>query len=736
MFGSTWTEGAPRDIVDGLSPIHITRQATSMSQPYTYLTEDALAIEVCEYLATEDFLALDTETHANGLPAPPALVESGKAFTDPYSNQIRLVQIRSRDSEAFLFDLTALGNDGRKAVIDLLNQPHITWLGHNLKFDYKMIAANLGAYLKKVYDTQIAAIAIGFAIGDGILKARGWRLKDLTRDYLGQDLDKTEQTSNWAAKELSESQKQYAADDLLYLFDLHDVLNRAIVTEYGMEDAVKLEMQTLPVVCKMELNGIDFDEKMYLKVQEAAKFYLPELERQICGFINWPMIATPPLEYFKTKRKWKPKPSKFDGDGEKSPLDSNPFMLKALRQQGIPVENLRGEELEPKFDTYPILRVYAQYKDLQKALSFNYLEWVHPVTGKIHPEFNQMGAATGRFTCYNPNLQQVSKMDVEVAPQLVDDWLKAFTDADGNQLYFVDPDGTPLKLGDPNGKWKLNYRYCFVAPEGWTMAGADFSGQEVSVMVCLSGDKSLIKTLNEPKYVLDPFGSGVMVKNMGADIHARTAELMFGPEYGITAWDAKKKTHPKLKKKFRDIAKVIVFGLAYGKSAAGLAEDWGITQEEAQEIIDKFFENYQTLKKWLERKGTEADKTRMSIYGLEGTSMIRLRMVNSGRHSDAGALKRAGMNTPIQGASALMMKQTLVFLDELLEGTEARICGTIHDEVIVRFPGDWKLGKKHPSIKPYIDLIDQGMGKGSNVFLRGIVPDAWGVGASRSWTKD
>jgi DNA polymerase-1 len=684
-----------------------------VNQSYIVLSSTDEIREVCEYLATESLLALDTETYPNGSRGPEAYYDASKKdrklwISDPFINSIRLVQIRSRASEAFIFDLSKMDVEGMAELCNLLSSKEIVWLGHNLKFDYKMIKVNLGVSLVRVWDTMLAAIAIGYATGDKAFWGRGAGLKDVVRDYLDVYLDKQEQASNWGARQLSETQLQYAANDLLHLFDLHDELSKALKTEYSMDGGLQLEFDVMPVVADLEINGIHLDPLMYDLVQKSAAYQIPELETKLCEFIGWPMIQTPPLVRIKTGRAFMPKPTAFEGSS-KSPLDSNPIMLKAFKSKNIPVENLQGDYLEDLFDRFAILKDFVSYKDLNKQKGMNYADWVHPITNKIHPEFNQMGATTGRFTCNNPNLQQVPKMDIEVPMELVNQYeevLKPYFDSKKEKHF-------------------LNYRYCFVAPEGHEIASADYSGQEICVMVALSGDKAMIDVLRQPKEIER---EGKLVKNMGADLHAMTAELMWGNTHGVTRWTAKEMEFPGMPgKKFRDIAKSIVFGNAYGKTPAGLAADWGIALEEAEKIIALFFKPYKTLKKWLDERGEEADKTRMAIYGIPEVGVMRWRMVNSDRHSDKGALKRAGMNTPIQGTSSLMMKRALVALSRELKGTGGEIIGTVHDEVLVRYPLISKEAVR--------TAIDMGMKEGSNFFLRDTVPDSWEVGTGRCWTK-
>lgn len=698
---------------------------------YQVVTDDSEAIEVCEYLASFDLLAIDTETYSNGKDGPTAyydsrLVDRQLWISDPYLNHVRLVQLRSRESDSFLFDIRALGPAGQAALSTLLNKPHITFVGHNLKFDWKMLAVNLNARMPNVFCTMIAAICLGYATGDGAMWSRGVGLKDVVRDFLDKQIAKTEQKSNWGAKQLTPEQEQYAADDLLYLFDLYDLFVRVIDEEFSMLGAVQLEMAVLPEVCEMELNGINFDIELFKRVQKAAETALPVLEEEICNFIEWPMMQTPPLVRLKTGRAYQPKPSKFEGES-KSPLDSNPFMLKAFHTKGIVIDNLQGDTLQSMKEFHPILEVFSNYKDLVKMLSFPYDTWMHPVTGRIHPEFNQSGAATGRFSCNNPNLQQVPKMELQVPERLVDDYLSTWLDAGGK----------PACWNTKKNKWIVNYRMCFTAPAGELVYGADFSGQEVRIMAVLSGDSNLIKIHDEnqtPALVPDPDGkttpegNPVLVKNMAADVHAATCELIFANK-GITCWNAKSVEFPGMPgKTYRDVIKPVVYGVAYGKSPNSLAKDMGRDEKEVKkEIYDPFFKPYRKLKRWLDEVGEFSNETRLSMIGIPETGIVRWRMVNSTRHEDKGALSRAGKNSPIQGCGALMMKKSLVMLGPRVRAAGGQLIATVHDEVLVRGPAN-----KRDEIKA---AINAGMKLGSNFFFRDIVTDCWGIGIDRFWCE-
>lgn len=680
---------------------------------YVYITGDKDAQDICKYLGEFDLLALDTETYANGKKGPsgyyaPTRKEKKLWISDPFINNVRLIQLRSRESDSFIFDLNKLGIAGRESLRRLLTRDNITFILHNAKFDYKMLAISLDARIPKVYDTMVATKCIGFATGDGAMTARGWGLKDICRDYLGIKLNKEEQASNWGATELTPSQLQYAADDLLHLFSLYDLFTKSIREEFNMSRGVELEMKVLPVVGDIEINGMAFDVAMYNKIQASAQTYLPILEERICKFIGWPMISTPIPVRLKTGRKSMPKP--IDLKTGNSPLDSSTVMLKSLRSKGIPVNNLQGEHLEFFADEHAVIKDFIIYKDLVKQLSNNYLEWVHPVTGRIHGELDQMGTTTTRFVAKNPNTQQVSKFDVECPENM------------------VEPDDEQYR-DSKSGKVMLNYRYCFVASPGNLFLSLDYSSQEIRVMVALSRDPMLIKIHAQPDMVMH---EGKMQKNAAADLYSMTAELMWGTTHGVTCWTARKMYHPTLGKSFRDVAKIIALGLNYGKTADGLSKDWGIEKTEAESLVKLFFQPYPVLKKYQDEQESRGMATSMCIFGLMGTDLVRYRMLKSARHADKGAAGRAAKNTPIQGQSGMMMKLALIMVDELFKkhGLQGRalITGSVHDEMLVEGPMEER--------EQLEALAGQGMKEAGDVFLRHVVECKYGIGVSTHWSKD
>ena len=203
-------------------------------------------------------------------------------------------------------------------------------------------------------------------------------------------------------------------------------------------------------------------------------------------------------------------------------------------------------------------------------------------------------------------------------------------------------------------------RKAFVPEEGWLFLAADYSQIELRVLAHVSQDQAL----------LDAF-------HRGQDVHARTAAAV----YGIALDEVTKEQ--------RAIAKTVNFGLIYGQSAFGLAQQTGLDFDEAERFIDTYFENYPGVKRWLD--GT---RTRAHADGYVETLLGRRRYfpeLQGTRRAYAGqraAAERQAINAPIQGTAADILKIAMIRLDRGLAdlGLQARMVLQVHDEVVLEVP--------------------------------------------------
>lgn len=650
---------------------------------YRYITIPAHLEQCLRDLSRYDEIAIDTETYQD-----PNKPSTNYGFADPFTNRVRLIQLQSRDSLPYLIDLRHFTLPELLPLQKFLNNENVLWVGHNIKFDYKMLKANLGVTLNKVWDPMIASQIIGHACGTNFGKARGHGLKFVAKDFLGLDINKNEQISYWGGN-LTDEQLSYAANDVRYLLKLKDTLHNAITQEYptgfAMQVCMQDEMDLIPVLGDMELKGVGFDLDMFRVVQAAAKAAIPGLVEKICNSFGIGIQRG------------------FMGIQPAINLDSPKQLLEMLSKNGIEVESTEADVLEEAAKLYPQLEDLLEYKKLQRALKFPYDEWMHPLTGRIHPSYNQLGAGTYRLSCNDPNLQQVPKLMLKIPDKVINPTKHAkYLDKDASEkankpVYFV------------------SYRCCFVSQPGYHMIGSDFSGQELCIAAALSGDPLMCNILSQPEKL--PDGS----KNPDADLHSIAANGMF-PEVTVAEIAAGAKDAKGMK--YRDYGKILNFSTIYGKTAEGYAKDWGIPVNDARKILKGYAKKFSVLWDWLERLSTTGEQTRLSLFP-ESFPEARYRFLNDNGKGDAGAISRAAKNTPVQGTGAIMVKKSLIRLHREMKGSPCFLILTVHDEIGSEAPADvaqeWK------------DKIKNSMEDVANYFLQNRVPGRADARFGPSW---
>jgi DNA polymerase-1 len=200
-------------------------------------------------------------------------------------------------------------------------------------------------------------------------------------------------------------------------------------------------------------------------------------------------------------------------------------------------------------------------------------------------------------------------------------------------------------------------RAAFVAEKGKILLAADYSQIELRVMAHFSKDPVLVEAFRN-----------------GEDIHARTAQEVFG--VGPLAQTAE----------HRRAAKAINFGIIYGLSAFGLAQQLGIGQKEAAQFINAYFTRYRGVKEYLDRVLVETRKT-----GMAKTLFGRIRPIseiNAPQMQLRNFAERTALNSPLQGTAADLIKLAMIAIDERLREKKlaARMILQVHDELLFEAP--------------------------------------------------
>ena len=196
-------------------------------------------------------------------------------------------------------------------------------------------------------------------------------------------------------------------------------------------------------------------------------------------------------------------------------------------------------------------------------------------------------------------------------------------------------------------------RKAFIAPDGWSVMAADYSQIELRIMAHLSGDKSLV----------DAFARG-------DDIHRATAAEVFDLEPMFVTDEQRRR------------AKAINFGLIYGMSAFGLGRQLGIERAEAAAYIDRYFERYPGVRRYMDSTRAMAHEKGYveTVFGRR----LTLPDIHARQVPVRQAAERAAINAPMQGTAADIIKRAMLRVHQALATSNlgCHLLLQVHDELV------------------------------------------------------
>lgn len=359
-----------------LPPAEVTQQAVKDSgevgqeecEPLKFHVIDAdhKVPMLLEMLAEKDMVYVDTETYSEALPTDKKDVPA----LDPFRNKVRIITV-SDGKEPFVIDLGAISD-----LSEILNSlQKKTWIGHNLSFDFKSLVVDFGEQIlpEKCYDTMIAAQLLHFAKDPRHAPKGYFSLKGCCERLLWLELDKELQASDWSG-DLSDSQFQYAADDVAHLPELLSELQSQLSDEDMDDLIVDFEMDFVIERVRIELSENYIDVEGLVKVVEQLQ---PEIEEINHEFISY-------------------------GVNPRSQKQLLPF----LQDNGFDLSSTDKDSLV-EFSGDPIIDRLVRLRFLENSVSFAEKALARQVDGILYPEYRQIGGPTGRMGCHGINLQAI-----------------------------------------------------------------------------------------------------------------------------------------------------------------------------------------------------------------------------------------------------------------------------------------------------------------------------------------
>src|SRR5438105_4016691 len=428
----------------------------------TIVDEPALLAAVVAECRRAPLVALDTETTSldamrAGLVGMSLAVAPGRSWYLPFAHVAPDGELAGGAPPRNLPPLTSAG---LASLRELLSDPGVAKAGHNVKYDW-LVLRRAGVELAGVtYDSMLAS----FVLDPG---RRSHAIDELARDRLSlvmrtypELVGRGKAQRPFAAVPLAEAARYCAADSEMVLR-----LRAAFQPELEDHQLVRLleriELPLLPVLVDMEWHGVRIDVERLGEISRGFTRELAELEQSIyrAAGTEFNINSTPQLRHVLF---------------EKIQL---PVLKKTKTGPSTDYEVL--EQLAAAGHDVP--RLLIEYRELSKLKS-TYVDalpgFINPNTGRIHTSFNQTGAATGRLSSSDPNLQNI-----------------------------------PVRT--PRGE---AIRRAFVAPPGSLLLTADYSQIELRLLAHLSGDPAFVQAFEQ-----------------GGDIHRQTAAIIFGvPQEQVT----------------------------------------------------------------------------------------------------------------------------------------------------------------------------------------------------------
>lgn len=511
--------------------------------------------------------------------------EPGRAWYVPLGHEEENEEQQQLDEETVL-----------AALKPLLENPEITKVGHDLKWD-RHVLANYGIDLQPLKSDVLLA---SYVLNSTAIKHQ---LNDIARYYLDLTPIELESLLGKGRKKLQPAQissadyMAYAAEqaDLILRLGIH--LEQTLAREGHLRGVYQYyELPLVEALQTVERNGIKLDKDILATQSKEIEKQIASLQEEV-----------------------------FEQAGEEFNLGS-PKQLQSIlfEKLGLPVLKKTGTGqpstaepiLQELAEQYPLPHLILEHRSLSKLKS-TYTDklplQVNARTGRIHTTFQQAVAATGRLSSTEPNLQNI-----------------------------------PIR-----SEAGRRVRTAFVPAPGCKLLAADYSQVELRIMAHLSRDPALTEAFNSD-----------------ADVHKATAADVFGVALEAVTPEQRRS------------AKAINFGLIYGMSAFGLANQIGVSRSEAAEYVERYFQKYPGVRRFMDETRALADEKGYveTIFGRR----LYLPDLQAGNAMIRRAAQRTAINAPMQGSAADIIKRAMIDIHHwVCQGElDVRMVLQVHDELV------------------------------------------------------
>ena len=580
-------------------------------------TQDALSEALAELKEIKK-LCVDTET--TGLDARIA--------------DLRLLQLCSteeKDEDRTVYVIDCFKVKPTKELKELIESREML-VAHNMNFDFQFLLKIGIDYKGKIFDTFIAERCLRAGFKEKRISPQAKKpyfadvscsLKAVVERRLELEVDKEQQVSDWSKMDLDEDQITYAAKDV-------DLLPRIAadqlkeLAEEALLDIYSLESKCIRPVASMCHRGFNVDVNKLVTLKESIS---EELQKKTIEFCTELDDALPPDLKL---------PRNIDGQlaiGKKQRKEFNPGsgvqcvkLFQALDIE-LPLDGRTGKPTLnqvalSEFDSDDrILNLYRQRVKIETRLEHaeKLLANINPVSLRIHSQYNQYGANSGRFTSSGAKKQTAKQVKTQFA-------------VNAQQI--------------PRNN---EFRECFVSSEGYNLIICDFSQIELRLGAELIGIPQMIEAFQK-----------------GRDLHTVTASLI----YKVPLEEVKKNQ----RQEGKTLNFALLYGMGYRKYKTYAAQSGKVISIGEAKVAHAAFHNaYPRLRQWHRERAALVE---------DGWCYVRTPLGRRRLLSYDDATMTACANTLIQGAGADILKLSLANLNEHLN-EEAHLVACVHDEIVL-----------------------------------------------------
>lgn len=540
-----------------------------------------------------DIIAIDTETD-NSLDPLTCKLMGGCIYTPGQKNAYIPVNHTDLQGNRLEWQLT---EEDIKEEFERLNGTKI--LTHNGKFDYQVLKCTCGWEMPVYWDTHIGAKNLNSKEKASLKELYVSKVEASQERYSIEGLFENLPYNYFDPALFA----LYAATDAYMTYRLYeyqmDIYNRP--ENISLKNCVlNVEMPVLIPTAEMELNGVrvdlEYDKRLSVKYHQKLdaldariQQQLQGYDQQICAWRLTPEANEHPVSgrsktvngityRYESAGHW----CEAQGGRQLSPAEVEALGLKESRQKSkneqlenpvnlasptqlaillYDVFKLKSPTRAKPRDTseealsqlkHPLCELVSQRRVLMKLIR-TYIdkipECISPKDGRVHTHFNQTGTETGRFSSSDPiNLQNIPSHEKSI-------------------------------------------RLIFTASPGYVMVGSDFSSQEPRLLATYSQDVHMQQAFRD-----------------GKDLYAIVASKVYNNRYEDNLQTHEDGSEFPEGKERRSTCKSILLGIMYGRGVASIAEQIGKSTQEAQGILDKFYNDFPSVKQWTERTQAEAHR--------------------------------------------------------------------------------------------------------------------------------